>query len=268
MGEGKEILKMDFRDFIGYTTRTLYLSCSIDSSDILPLFRITEVLFEDMPELLIRNDAVFSEKSADGKIAAQLEVCYSKLTEDISVQEGEITPLYQNGKEKPIVKLLPQRHGAVLLGSKAMTYREKIEETFRAYPELSQMLSEFSMNHLGADIIKIKDAWGKDLLMAANPIYKELDFTEQPQNGGLFCRVCYRKGRREPLFLKVTGKSKEGEVTGEIEWKLDGKGFLYRTDMPGYHSLDILVKNKDGQLIDQYLDMHFIRKISVNVKAM
>lgn len=259
---------MDFRDFVGYTTRTLYLSCTVDSTHTSLLFKVTEVLYDDMPELLIRNDAVFSEKSADGKIASQLEVSYSKLTEEMAAQEGEITPLYQNGKEEPIVQLLPQRHGAVLLGSQTMVYREEIEETFRAYPELSHMLSELSMKHLGADIINIKDAWGKDLLMATNPIYRELDFTEQPQNEGLFCRVNYRKGRREPLFLTVIGKSKEGEVTGEIEWILDGTGFLYRTDLPAYHSLDILVKNKDGQLIDLYLDMHFIRKISVNVKAM
>lgn len=259
---------MVFRDFVDSTTRTLYLSYSVGTSDTFIFFKLTEVLYDDMPEMLIRNNAVFSEKSADGKLYAQLEVCYSKLTEEMAALEGEITPLYQNGKEKPIVQLLPQRHEAVLLCSKAMASIGEIEEAFRAYPELSQMLSDLSKKHLGADIINIKDAWGKDLLMATNPIYRELDFTEQPQNGGLFCRVSYRKGRREPLFLTVIGKSKEGEVTGEIEWILDGTGFLYRTDMPAYHSLDILVKNKDGQLIDQYLDMHFIRKISVNVKAM
>lgn len=241
---------MVFRDFVDYTTRTLYLSYSVGSSDTFLFFKVTEVLYNDMPELLIKNDAVFSEKSADGKLVAQLEVSYSKLTEDMAAQEGEITPLYQNGKEKPIVQLLPKRHGAVLLGSQTMAYKEEIEETFRAYPELSQMLSELSKKHLGADIINIKDAWGKDLLMAANPIYRELDFIEQPQNKGLFCRVSYRKGRREPLILTVTSKTKEGEVTGEIEWILDGTGFLYRTDMPAYHSLDILVKNKDGLLID------------------
>ena len=260
--------KLDFRDFTGYITRTIYLSWSENASYNNPFLKVTEVLYDDMPEQLIRNNAVFSEKSADGKLYAQLEVSYSKLTEDMAAQEGEITSLYQNGKEKPIVQLLPQRHGAVLLGSKTMVSIEEIEEAFRAYPELPQTLSELSKKHLGADIINIKDAWGKDLLMAANPIYKELDFTEQPQNGGLFCRVNYRNGRREPLILSVTGKTKEGDVTGAIEWILDGKGFLYRTDMPAYHSLDILVKNKGGQLIDQYLDMHFIRKISVNVKAM
>lgn len=256
-----------FEDYISYPVRTLSIRYSIDEGDEQPFCIVREIILDDMVENLLRKEERHEVRSTDDRACVNLSVCYGELSPEMAKMEGKVIPLFQNRESPGLVSVLPQRHGAVLLGSLNPPKINEVVTALQEYPALKPLIGELSKKYMGKDVSDIQDIWGVDLLILSNPIYRNLDFTEQPQNDGLFCRVNYRKGRRDPLELTVTGKSKEGKVTESTNWVLDGSAFLYRTNLPVYHSLDIEVKDKNGRVLDQYLDMHFIRKISVNVKV-
>lgn len=257
-----------FSDYISFPVRTLSIGYSIDGGEEKLFCIIREILFDDMVESVIKKKEQYSTQSSDGRLNTTLSVSYDELLPELAKTDGHVTPLFQNIDIPGLVSVLPLRHCSVLLGHVNQPKRNEVELAFQEFPMLKQLIGELSGKHLNKDISEIPDVWGVDVLMMSNPIYRSLDFTEQPQNGGLFCRVNYRRGRRDPLELTVTGKAKDGEVTETIVWTLDGGAFLYRTNLPSYHSLDIVVKDKEGRVVDQYLDMHFIRNISVDVKVL
>ena len=104
------------------------------------------------------------------------------------------------------------------------------------------------------------------MFICYNPTFKSIDLTEDGKNKGLFFRVNYCRGHKEPLIVDIVGKAKDGALLQKYSFKTEEGVFLSHFQFQeNYPLIDIYVKLMDGTLVDYYRDVAFIHKISVNV---
>lgn len=137
-------------------------------------------------------------------------------------------------------------------------------DTVMKNKNLRDQLTQLSETYLGYDVVKYQQNIGEWLQIWYNPVYKEIEMTENRHNAVVYIRVNFRPGMMQPLTYKVIGKDKEGNVLNKEEIKLSGQYLMCLSLSCKYDLMDIEVLDREGTTIDFFNDVAFIRKMMLN----
>ncbi len=132
--------------------------------------------------------------------------------------------------------------------------------------KLKLQLKKLSEQNLGYDLTVHKNLLGGFFFLTYNSIYRKIDFTEKEKRDGIYCRVDY-KGKGQPLTVICTRRANDEGVVGMNQFSLDGKKNLYELTLKGpFHSLEVNILDKEGDLIDFYNRLVFIHAITFDMR--
>ncbi len=132
--------------------------------------------------------------------------------------------------------------------------------------KLKLQLEKLSEQNLGYDLTVHKNLLGGFFFLTYNSIYRKIDFTEKEKRDGIYCRVDY-KGKGQPLTVICTRRANDEGVVGMNQFSLDGKKNLYELTLKGpFHSLEVNILDKEGDLIDFYNRLVFIHAITFDMR--
>lgn len=184
----------------------------------------------------------------------------------VGENEWRVMPSDSNNKSE-LAEILPKRYCPSYV-------RYCVPE--EAPDEISQMLSnaklkeqlaELSLRNLGYDLTEHSLYLGGFIFLTYNEIYRKIDFSEKDTKDGIYCRVSYKNGKRQPLTLQCKKHASDGGVTNTVKFELDGQKTLYELIIGGgYHSLEVDIMDKDGHLVDYYNRLTFIRSIHFDTR--
>lgn len=188
---------------------------------------------------------------------------YDNPTNDCSV-----IPLH-SADESELKEILPKR----MMSAYVKYFQTKghcaLVEHVLSDRKLKEQLLVLSKRNLGFDLSLHKKYLGGYILVCYNDIYHNIDFTEDSEVPGIYCRVNYRYGHHDNLTFYIKLFAKDGSTISTIMCKNEGK-FLSRFDTgTSFHSVAIDVYDKDMFLIDYYPRSSFIHSIAIttNVKS-
>ena len=131
---------------------------------------------------------------------------------------------------------------------------------------LQEQLKYLSEKVLGYDLNMHRGFLGAYILVCYNPIYNNIDFTEDAQNAGIYVRVEYRNVNK-PLRLYITGLNKEGGILGLEDCRIDGAFLNHFALDRRYPLMEIIVTDEDNVVIDYYKNLAFIHSIQMGMSV-
>ena len=132
--------------------------------------------------------------------------------------------------------------------------------------KLKQQLKELSKRNLGYDLTVNRNLLGGFFFLTYNSIYRKIDFTEKETRDGIYCRINYI-GNRQPLSVICTRRTNDDGVVGMDHFPLNGNSSLYELTFKGpFHSLEVSILDKEGDLIDFYNRLVFIHSINFDIR--
>ena len=132
---------------------------------------------------------------------------------------------------------------------------------------LREQLKSLSERVLGYDLNIHKSFLGGFMLVCYNPIFKDIDFIEDAQEAGVYIRVNYRGEQRPPLHICIRGLSREGDVMGVKDCWLQGEFLNHLPFRTRYPLLEIMVLDKDGDVLDNFKNLTFIHSIQLGMRV-
>ena len=133
--------------------------------------------------------------------------------------------------------------------------------------KLKAQLKELSEKNLGYDLTVHKNLLGGFIFLTYNSIYRKIDFSEKETRDGIYCRLDYI-GADQPLTMVCKRRANDDGVVGMDLFTLDGSNNLYELSFKGsFHSLELNVLDKDGDLIDFYNRLVFIHSINFDMRV-
>lgn len=130
---------------------------------------------------------------------------------------------------------------------------------------LKEQLKYLSEKHLGFDLNLHTKFLGNILLMCSNPVYRNIDITQDAKGKGIYVRVNYRGEEHIPLKMVVYGKDRTKAPMGVECHELDGRFLSHLKLKENYPLLDILVFDNNDFLVDYHQNINFISSISFGV---
>ena len=261
----------ELKKFIGEKVRHRRLSVVMPDNERCEVFCIIESIEDDMQDVLAASISDLTFANTDGEKYAIFESEDSVLSSDIVSGWGEETgflliPLHQKHGVNEIKHILPLRNTAAFVRLYSGNKQERIKQALENDNHIQEQIKKLSERYLGYDLSQMPLYWGNTVFVCYNPIFKSIDLTEDGKNKGLYFRVNYRRGHKEPLMVDIVGKAKDGAILQEYSYKTEEGVFLSHFQFKeNYPFIDIDVRTMDGTLVDYYRDVAFIHKISVNV---
>lgn len=261
----------DLKEYIGRRIRRRSFSIITPNDEQHAIFCILEHLNEEMQDALPISRLVVDPEIEKGKSRIIVVVEDITMTDEIIGGLGKevkatLIPLHQEHTADDMKCILPKRTTSAFVRLHEVEENESIRGLIEESPQLLEPLKYLSGQHLGYDLSQLLQFWGATVFLCYNPIFRSVDLTEDGKNGGLFFRVNYWKGHKEPLIVDIKGKAKDGTIQKSYQFSTEEGVFLSHFQFDeNYPLLDIDVRLKDGTLVDYYRDVAFIHKISVNV---
>lgn len=259
------------KKFIGEEVRYRRLSIVMPDNEICVVFCIIESVEDDMQDALATSVSDRTFANTGGEKYAIFESTDSVLSSDVISGWGKemkslLIPLHQEHGEDEIKRILPLRNSAAFVRLFSGNGQEGIMQVVENDTSILEQIKILSERFLGYDLSQMSQYWGNTVFICYNPIFKSIDLTEDGKNNGLYFRVNYRRGHKEPLIVDIVGKAKDGALLQKYSFKTEEGVFLSHFQFQeNYPLIDIYVKLMDGTLVDYYRDVAFIHKISVNV---
>lgn len=133
--------------------------------------------------------------------------------------------------------------------------------------KLKSQLKELSERNLGYDLTIHKNLLGGFVFLTYNNIYRKIDFAEKETRDGIYCRLDY-KGVGQSMTIVCLRRANDDGVVGIDQFTLDGSKNLYElTFKDTFHSLEVNILDKDGDLIDFYNRLVFIHSINFDMRV-
>lgn len=287
------------QDYIGKEVRRIVISLKKSSGGFVHIFSILEKIDEDMQDYHdftpnYGNEFNDFDHSADGKedklfltvdkitISKELfekpwEDYYSgrelldACTDDYQWPAGEkvwrILPSDDNYKQE-LPSLLPRRYCPRYVRYCVPKAKPDIIKKILEDPKHSKQLKYLSEKNLGYDLTLHSNYLGGFIFLTYNTIYRRIHFTEKDTQDGVYCRVDYKQGIRQPLSLCFKIRSADGGVVDK-KWKeLDGSQNLYEIDFGRrFHSLEVDIWDKDNDYVDFCERLVFVHSIHFDMQV-
>lgn len=133
--------------------------------------------------------------------------------------------------------------------------------------KLKSQIKALSERNLGYDLTIHKNFLGGFIFLTYNSIYRKVDFTEKETRNGIYCRLDY-KGTGQPLTVNSIRRAEDNGIVGMEHFVLDGSKNLYElTFNDSFHSLELNILDKDGDLIDFYNRLVFVHSINFDMRV-
>lgn len=134
--------------------------------------------------------------------------------------------------------------------------------------KLLRQIKCISEQYLGFDLTLHSRYYGAFVFVSYNPFYRHIEFSEDTDATGIYCRVYYRPEIKVPLTFRIKAYNSEHQIIGHYERRNTNCCFLshFSFDVK-FQSLDIDVYDADNILIDYYTNIVFIHKISFDVNV-
>lgn len=286
------------QDYIGKEVRRIVISLKKSSGEFVHIFSIFEKIDEDMQDYYdftpnYGNEFNDYDRSADGKedkmyltvdkitISNELfekpwedyysgQVLLNACTENYQWPAGEkdwsILPSDDNYKQE-LPSILPRRHCPRYVRYCVPKAKPDIIKKILEDPKYSKQLKYLSEKNLGYDLTLHSNYLGGFIFLTYNTIYRRIHFTEKDTQDGVYCRVDYKQGIRQPLSLCFKIRSADGGMVDK-KWKeLDGSQNLYEIDFGRrFHSLEVDIWDKDNDYVDFYERLVFIHSIHFDMQ--
>lgn len=261
----------ELKDYLGRKIRRRNLSIITPNDEYHTLFCILESVNEEMQDALPISRLIVDPEIEKEKSRIIVEVEDITMTDDLIGGLGKevkalLIPLHQEHAADDMKCIMPKRNISAFVRLYEVEANKTVRELLDNSPQLVGLLKCFSEQYLGYDLSQLRQFWGITAFLCYNPIFRNIDLTEDGKNGGLYFRVNYWKEHKEPLIVDIKGKAKDGNLLKSCQFTTEEGVFLSHFAFDeNYPLLDIDVKTKDGMFIDYYRDVAFIHKISVNV---
>ena len=182
-----------------------------------------------------------------------------------------VIPLHDEHKGRSeLVEILPKRRTSAYVNYCLPVDIQNCEvlKSMQGNEKLLKQIRNLSTEHLGFDLTLHSRFYGSFIFVSHNTIYSHLDFTEDAEEPGLYCRVHYRAGKKSPLKFVIKAFSPEGQLLDTYVRKNADCRFLnHFTFDTRFHSLDIDVFDSDDLLIDYYKHMVFIHRFNIDINV-
>ena len=179
--------------------------------------------------------------------------------------QWRILPSDENNKTE-LKSILPRRTCPSYVRYCIPTEEPEIINHILTTEKLKQQLKELSERNLGYDLTVNKNLLGGFFFLTYNSIYRKIDFMEKETRDGIYCRINY-KGNGQPLNVICTRRANDEGVVGIDQFPLDGNSNLYELKFKGpFHSLEVNILDKEGDLIDFYNRLVFIHSINFDMR--
>ena len=286
------------QDYINQTVRRVVFSLKRPTGEYFHIFSILEKIEKDMLDYDSfapnygneYNDFIKNADGSEDKIYLTVdwiniskdifnrpwEHCYSgkvqlmPTTKDYRWPAGEtewrILPSDENAKTE-LAAVLPRR-----LCPRYVRYCVPSKDTdlinkLLLEDKLRKQLSELSHRNLGYDLTIHKNLLGGFIFLTYNSIYRKIDFSEKETRDGIYCRLHY-VGKGQPLNICCKRMAHDDGIVGMDCFDLDGRKCLYELDFKGpFHSLEVSILDKDGDIIDFYNRLVFIHSINFEMRV-
>lgn len=195
----------------------------------------------------------------------QLQPCTENYRWPAEDNQWRILPSDENNKTE-LKAILPRRTCPSYVRYCIPTEVPAIINHILTTEKLRLQLKELSERNLGYDITVHKNLLGGFFFLTYNNIYRKIDFTEKETRDGIYCRVDY-KGNGQPLTVICTRRANDDGVVGMDQFPLDGNSSLYELTFKGpFHSLEVNILDREGDLIDFYNRLVFIHSINFDMR--
>lgn len=183
--------------------------------------------------------------------------------------KSAIVPLHDEGDSRyELADVLPKRQCAAYVNCcipKALP-NDSILSGVAGNKKLLKQIKYLSTAFLGYDLTLHSRFYGSYVFVAYNPIYHHIDWTEDSEAPGIYCRTFYRPGNRQPLTYRIRAYNREQQIIGQYERRNTQGAFLSHFVFDTkFHSLDIEVYDSDDLLIDLYTQIIFIHRILFDI---
>ena len=191
-------------------------------------------------------------------------------TEDYRWPAGEtqwrILPSDENAKME-LKAVLPRRVCPSYVRYCIPAVEPEIISQILSEEKLKSQLKTLSERNLGYDLTIHKKLLGGFIFLTYNCIYRKVNFTEKETRDGIYCRLDY-KGTGQPLTVNCIRRAGDNGVVGMEQFILDGSKNLYELSFKdSFHSLELNILDKDGDLIDFYNQLVFIHSINFDMRV-
>ena len=134
--------------------------------------------------------------------------------------------------------------------------------------KLTKQIRKLSTQYLHYDLTLHTKFYGGFVFATYNPVYRQIDLSEASDSRGIFCRVHYRPGNKQPLTFRIKAYDKNRQLIGQYVRSNAACEFLsHFTFDVKFRSLDIDVYDQHDILIDCYNYVTFIHQILLNIDA-
>lgn len=180
---------------------------------------------------------------------------------------SKVVPVHCDEKSELCV-LLPRRQCSCFVNvCKPKEVDRSVTQVMESERHRKQ-LKELSGKNLGYDLTKHRNFLGAFVFVAYNPIYREIDFTEDGESPGLYIRVDYREGRHDTIYFAIKGLDNHNNILFNRLVHTEEGIFLYHVsfEKPFQH-LEVTVYDKDGNEIDYYPCVFFVRAFQLHTQV-
>ena len=257
--------------FLGKKIRRRTMTVVMPDNEKCEVFSIMESVEDEMQDILTASISDKTFVNTNGNVYAIFESEDFVLSSDVIKGWGEetnsfILPLHQEHDSDAIMRIMPKRNTSAFVRLFNKKGQERIKQVVENDNHILDQIKILSERYLGYDLSQMPQYWRNTVFICYNPIFRSLDLTEDGKNKGLYFRVNYRRGHKEPLIVDIVGKAKDGTLLENYSFKTEEGVFLSHFQFQeNYPLIDINVRTMDETLVDYYRDVTFIHKIEVNV---
>lgn len=196
----------------------------------------------------------------------QLQPCTENYRWPSEYNQWRILPSDENYKTE-LKAILPRRTCPSYVRYCIPTEVPEIINRILTTEKLRLQLKKLSERNLGYDLTVHKNLLGGFLFLTYNSIYRKIDFIEKETRDGIYCRLDYKR-RGQPLTVICKRRANDDGVVGIDQFPLDGSSCLYELTFKGsFHSLEVIILDRDGDLVDFYNRLVFIHSIHFDMRV-
>lgn len=185
--------------------------------------------------------------------------------------KSALIPLHEEREKRhELVDMLPKRRCAAYVNyciPQALP-QDGVLNGIERNEKLTKQIRKLSTQYLHYDLTLHTKFYGGFVFATYNPVYSQIDLSEASDSRGLFCRVHYRPGNKQPLTFRIKAYDKNRQLIGQYVRSNAACAFLLHfTFDVKFNSLDIDVYDQHDILIDCYNYVTFIHQILLNIDA-
>lgn len=203
----------------------------------------------------------------DGKSIKTDSDEYQWLVEDPA--KSVIIPIHDdNGKQYELADMLPKRQCAAYVNCcrPKELYTCGILSGIATNKKILKQIKNLSTTYLGYDLTLHSGYYGCYVFAAYNPIYRQIDWTQDAEVPGIYCRIAYRPNHKVPLTFRIKLYNCKQQIIGQYVRRNIKCAFLSHFVFDTkFDSLDIEVYDSNDILSDYYTQIIFIHRILFDI---